>query len=92
MKINKEAIDFFSKENWFVSLGKAFIPAIVAFSTGFFVTFFIIKVFDFLPEIKFIKNWLNVPNEGFIILLDYIKNANACPKLIIIIRIFLHTF
>lgn len=77
VKRYKKVVNFFSKENWFISMGKAFIPAIIAFSSGFFVTFLIIKIFDFLPEVKFIKNWLNVPNEGFIILLDYIKNANT---------------
>jgi membrane protease YdiL (CAAX protease family) len=76
-KYNNKAIDFFSEENWFVSMGKAFIPAILAFGSGFFVTFLVIKIFNILPEIKFIKNWLKVPNEGFIILLDYIKGMNA---------------
>ena len=77
IKYKKKVLDFFSKENWFISMGKAFIPAIIAFSSGFFITFLVIKIFDILPDIKFIKNWLSVPNEGFIILLDYIKDANT---------------
>ena len=79
---NKKIINFFSKENWFISMGKAFVPAIIAFSSGLFVAFLIIKIFDFLPEIKYIKGWLKIPNEGIIILLDYIKDANTFKVII----------
>ncbi len=75
LKCYKKNIDFFSKENWFISMGKALIPSIIAFSMGFFVAFIIIGIFNLLPDIKFIKDWLEVPNEGFIVLLDYIKSS-----------------
>lgn len=75
IKNNKKLINFFNKENWFISMGKAFIPSIIAFSMGFFVAFSIIGIFNLLPDIKFIKDWLEVPNEGYIVLLDYIKSA-----------------
>ncbi len=82
IKYFKRAINFFSKESWFISMRKAFIPAIIAFSLGFLAIFLIIGLFDILPEISFIKNWLKVPNEGFIILLDYIKDADAFKVII----------
>lgn len=75
LKFTKKTINFFCKENWFVSMGKAFVPSIIAFSVGFFVAFSIIGIFNLFPEVKFIKDWLSVPNEGFIVLLNYIKSA-----------------
>jgi membrane protease YdiL (CAAX protease family) len=74
--IRKRIFNFFSNENWFSSLGKALIPAILAFGLGFLITFLITILSDILPLPKDIRNWINLPNQGYIEIFEQIKNEN----------------
>jgi membrane protease YdiL (CAAX protease family) len=72
----RKTIDFISDENWFGSLGKAFVPAIFAFASGLFVTYMLVYIVNILPFPEFIKHWMAVSNQGFIEILEQIKKEN----------------
>jgi len=72
----KNKFSFFSNENWFITLGKSLIPSIMAFGTAFFVTFLFIIASEYLPIPEDIKEWIKLPNQGFIELFEQIKNEN----------------
>ena len=73
-KIDKRNLSFVSNENWFLTLGKALPPAIISFGIAFISVMLFISIIDFLPLPEFIKEWIKVPNQGFVEIFDNIKN------------------
>jgi len=72
----KKEVNYFSNENWFYTLGNAFIPSIIAFGLGFLVTFGFIFIIEILPVSQNIKEWITIPNQGYIEIFEQIKNKN----------------
>lgn len=72
----KKILNFISNENWFITMGKSFIPAIIAFGLGLFIAFFIIFIFDLFPQLDFLKKWIYTPNYGFPLIFENLKKNN----------------
>ena len=70
----KKEVDFFSNDNWFYTLGNALVPSIIAFGLGFLATFGVVFLVDFLPVSQNIKEWITVPNQGYIEVFRQIKD------------------
>jgi membrane protease YdiL (CAAX protease family) len=65
----------FSNENWFISLGKALIPAIIAFGIALVILVFITSIINLLPDNFKFKNSLILPNKALVELLDFIDDG-----------------
>ena len=48
-KIFTIQIRLFNTENWFVTMGKAFKPALISFGLGFILLILVIQIFEALP-------------------------------------------
>lgn len=76
-KIFTIQIRLFSPENWFVTMGKAFKPALISFGLGFILLILVIQIFEILPLPENIKNWMKIPNQGYLEIFDGINDKNA---------------
>jgi len=81
-KIFTIQIRLFSPENWFVTMGKAFKPALISFGLGFVLLIIVIQVFEALPLPENIKNWMKIPNQGYLEIFDGINDKNALKILL----------
>jgi len=86
-KIDTRNLSFISDENWFFTLGKALMPAIISFGIAFISVMLIVSIIEFLPFPEFIKNWVKIPNQGFVEIFDNIESNN---KYKVIIWFFLY--
>ena len=86
IKMNK----FFSNaENWFIDMGKAFFPSILAFAIGGFVVYIISSAIELLPEPNFLKKWIDEPNYGFVIFLKNLQNASHFRAMFLFVYIII---
>lgn len=81
-KIDNRNLSFISNENWFLTLGKALIPSIIAFGVAFIFVMLIISIVEFLPFPNFIKEWVKVPNQGFIEIFENIDKRESYKVII----------
>ncbi|HOE99793.1 MAG TPA: type II CAAX endopeptidase family protein [Spirochaetota bacterium] len=81
-KIFTIQICLFSAENWFVTMGKAFRPALISFFVGFVSLIAIIQIFEILPLPESVKSWMKIPNQGYLELFDGINDKNALKIMI----------
>lgn len=81
-KIDKRNISFISNENWFITLGKALLPAILSFGIAFISVMLFISIIEFLPFPEFIKEWIRVPNQGFVEIFDNIEKRQEYKVII----------
>ncbi|MCK4797099.1 MAG: CPBP family intramembrane metalloprotease [Spirochaetes bacterium] len=87
IKRYKRTINFISKENWFNIMGRAFVPAILAFGFAFFILYLIFSIFELLPEMSFFREWLNTPNYGFVVFLE--NMASKSPLKIMLLFFYI---
>lgn len=83
--ISKKEVDYFSNENWFYSLGNALIPSILAFGLGFLSTIIFIFLSQISPLPSEIKEWITLPNQGYI---EVFLQINANNKFLVILWFF----
>ncbi|OHD18632.1 MAG: hypothetical protein A2086_17010 [Spirochaetes bacterium GWD1_27_9] len=73
---SKVKISFIKQQNWFYTLGEALFPATFAFATGFLVTVLFVVAGDILPIPAFIKDWIKMPNSGFVEIFNNLRGQN----------------
>jgi|GEM_PF-1429271 len=88
--IKKKIIRMFNNESWFISMGKAFFPAIISFSFGIIlITFLNIVVVELFKEGSLIYRAIKLPNSTLIDFIGEIKNANYIKSLLFFIMIII---
>jgi membrane protease YdiL (CAAX protease family) len=83
----KKILNFIGNENWFITMGKSFIPAIIAFGLGLFAAYFIIFIFELIPQLEFLKKWIYTPNYGFPLIFDNLKKDKHAAVIFLFIYI-----
>ncbi|HPO49271.1 MAG TPA: type II CAAX endopeptidase family protein [Spirochaetota bacterium] len=73
----RKEVDYISNENWFYSFGRALTPSIMAFGIGFLATFGFIFISDLFPLSQGVKEWISLPNQGYVEVFKEVKNNNA---------------
>lgn len=68
---------FFILDNWFSTLGKALVPAVVTFLAAYLAAMGVFLLSIYLPIPAALKDWISTPNEGFIRIFNEIRDQNV---------------
>ncbi len=76
-KTKSSKINFINRENWFYSLGKALMPAIVSFGLALVIMTFTVSIINFLPLPEELKKYLVLPNKALTELMGDISHSSG---------------